>query len=235
MLPVLQGLLDLGLPVVCAGCAAGGARLCGDCRRVLGRAEPARWWPTPAPRELPPTWSCLPYEGPVRSCVVAWKDEDRVDLTGVLAAVLAGGLAAALRGGPGIRAGLRRGRQVYVVPAPSARAGTARRGRWPVQDLLARSLRAVAAEPEVQALPALGLSRAVADQAGLGARERGANLRGAMTVSARHTASVDGALAVVVDDVVTTGATLSEAARALRAAGAADVVAVTLAATHRHA
>lgn len=232
---MLRGLLDVALPVACAGCATGGTRLCGDCRIVLGGAQPARWWPTPAPRGLPATWSCLPYEGVVRSCVVAWKDEDRVDLTGVLAAVLAGGLAAAMGGHPQIRAGLRRGMQVYVVPAPSARAGTARRGRWPVQDLLTRSLRAVAAEPEVQALPALRLSRAVADQAGLGARERGDNLNGAMTVAARHTSSVDGALAVVVDDIVTTGATLSEAARALRAAGAADVVAVTLAATHRHA
>jgi predicted amidophosphoribosyltransferase len=82
-------------------------------------------------------------------------------------------------------------------------------------------------------LSALRLSRKVADQAGLGAGERWSNLRGAMTVPTRHTSTVCGAVVVLVDDVVTSGATLAEAGRALRCAGASDVVAVTLAATHR--
>lgn len=231
--PLLHGLTDLALPQVCAGCGVGGVSLCLDCQATLGLATAVRWWPTPAPPGLPPTWACLTYEGVVRSCLVAWKDQDRVDLTPPLSAVLAGGLAAALAGRPSVRAGLRQGVPVYVVPAPSAWSGTRRRGRWPVQDLVARTLRRVEGRSPIDVLPALRMSRVVADQAGLGARQRSANLRGAMTVSTRHTAAVRSSVVVVVDDVVTTGATLAEAARALAAAGAADVVAVTLAATPR--
>lgn len=69
----------------------------------------------------------------------------------------------------------------------------------------------------------LFLKRVVADQVGLSASERQANLQGAF--SARRSLS---GLVVVVDDVVTTGATLNNAARALRFAGAQQVVAVTL-------
>lgn len=233
--PMLRALSDVALPQLCAGCGVGGASLCPDCRTALLPVQGTRWSPTPAPAGLPPAWTCLIYQGAVRSALVAWKDQDRVDLTGPLSRVLAGGLAAALAGDPCVRAGLRREVPVYVVPAPSARSGTRRRGRWPVQDLLARTLSGRAGCSCVEVLPALRMSRVVADQAGLGARERSTNLRGAMTVTTRHTDAVRRSVVVVVDDVVTSGATLAEAARALRAAGAADVLALTLAATPRRA
>lgn len=233
LLPMARGLTDLVLPVACAGCASPGPRLCSACCTVLGCAAAVPWSPTPAPQGLPPTWSALAYDGVVRSCVVAWKDEDRFDLTRAFSPVLAGGLSAAVGGSASLRSAVRLHRPVYVVPVPSARSGTARRGRWPVQDLVQRTLRNTGARSMLADLPALRLSRRVADQAGLGARERWTNLRGSMVVRHRHTASVRGGVVVLVDDVVTSGATLAEAGRALRAAGAADVVAVTLAATHR--
>ena len=62
----------------------------------------------------------------------------------------------------------------------------------------------------------LRLARPVQDSAGLGLRERAANLHGAMTAIAPQQ---PGTPAVIVDDIVTTGATLREAARALEAAG----------------
>jgi predicted amidophosphoribosyltransferase len=79
----------------------------------------------------------------------------------------------------------------------------------------------------VPVVPALRLVRAVRDSAGLGAGERLANLSGAM--AARP--AMPGAAAVIVDDIVTSGATLTEAVRALTRAGwpvsAAAVIAVT--------
>jgi predicted amidophosphoribosyltransferase len=78
----------------------------------------------------------------------------------------------------------------------------------------------------VEPRPLLVLRRAAADQRGLGRAERLENLRGGML--ARR---AEGIRVVIVDDVVTTGATLLEAARALRAAGAVVVGAATIAAT----
>jgi predicted amidophosphoribosyltransferase len=78
---------------------------------------------------------------------------------------------------------------------------------------------------------ALGHQRRVADQAGLTAADRATNLSGALRVRQ----DLRGLRVVVVDDVITTGATLAEAARALRAAGAEVPAAAVIAATERHA
>jgi predicted amidophosphoribosyltransferase len=66
-------------------------------------------------------------------------------------------------------------------------------------------------------------------QGTLGRLQRQKNVRRAFAVRARHLARVRDARIVLVDDVLTTGATLAECARTLRRAGAADVRAVTLA------
>ena len=73
----------------------------------------------------------------------------------------------------------------------------------------------------------------MADQAHLDRGARAANLAGAMVVREAVCPVVQGAVCVLADDVVTTGATLAEGARALREAGAGHVVAVTVAATPR--
>lgn len=73
--------------------------------------------------------------------------------------------------------------------------------------------------------------RRVADQAGLPGAERAANLAGALRVS--RPAAVLRRRVVVVDDVITTGASLAEAARALEEAGAQVLAAATVAATPR--
>ncbi|WP_369688378.1 ComF family protein [Actinomadura macra] len=78
---------------------------------------------------------------------------------------------------------------------------------------------------------ALRHTRRVSDQAGLTVSERAANLAGALEAVPR--AKVAGRRVVLVDDVITTGATLAEAARALRAADAEVIGAATLAATQR--
>jgi predicted amidophosphoribosyltransferase len=72
--------------------------------------------------------------------------------------------------------------------------------------------------------------RHVADQAGLTATARAANLSGAL----HSRLDLRGHRVVLVDDVITTGATLTEAARALRAAGAEVQACAVIAATERH-
>ncbi|WP_168212033.1 ComF family protein [Actinomadura rubteroloni] len=76
---------------------------------------------------------------------------------------------------------------------------------------------------------ALKQARPVADQAALTRTERIANLKGALAA----TRPLDGARVIVVDDIVTTGATLTEAVRTLRRAGAHVLAAATIAATTR--
>ncbi|MGV3720482.1 MAG: ComF family protein [Actinomycetota bacterium] len=90
-------------------------------------------------------------------------------------------------------------------------------------ELLARSVSRAASLP---ALNALRRTRRVPPQVGLEAGERKRNLRGVFAMEDR--ASVRGLRLVVLDDVRTTGSTLSECAATLRAAGAAAVYGLTI-------
>ncbi len=81
----------------------------------------------------------------------------------------------------------------------------------------------------VSCIQALTHHRRTADQAGLTATARAANLTGAL----QSRIDLSGLRVIVVDDVITTGATLAEAARALRAAGAEVPAAAVIAATQR--
>lgn len=223
----LLALVELAAPSVCAGCGQAGTRWCGRCQIVLAAPRPRRWRPTPCPPGLPPTWSGHPYDGPVRAAVVAWKEEGRVDLTRVLAGALHEVLTPALAASPPHTRALLGGEPVVLVPAPSARAGSRARGRRPVLEL------ARAAGTTGQIVEALDLVRRVRDQAGLTATERGRNLEGAIAVRPAAAGRIEGVPCVLVDDVITTGATLQECSRALVEAGSGPVLAVTLAATVR--
>lgn len=149
--------------------------------------------------------------------VVAYKDRDSVALTAPLAAALRRSLLAAV-------AGL--SAPPLLVAVPSTRAATRRRGYDPVGRL------ARAAGCRVMR-GALVHARDVRDSAGLSAADRARNLSGAMAVPTARRAQVHGRTVVLLDDVVTTGATLAEAARALRAAGASVPSAAVIAATPR--
>lgn len=205
---MLADLLDLVLPRDCAGCAAPGRTLCPRCAGALARPPVVH---RPAQPGLPPVVAAATYDGVVRSLLLAHKERGRLALARPLGHALAG--AAAVHG-----------RGVLLVPVPSSPASVRARGHDHARRLSAvagRRLGAPTAAVLVQA-------RQVQDQAGLDAAARSANLAGALRARRR----LDGLDVVVVDDVVTTGATLAEAARALTAAGArvrgAAVVAATV-------
>ena len=112
------------------------------------------------------------------------------------------------------------------MPIPTSRAAMRRRG-FRVPELVAR--RAALAPRSL-----LAPTRRTADQRGLDRDQRQANVEGSLTA---RTSAPDAGIrrVVIIDDVVTTGATLDEAARALRAAGWDVAGAATIAATPRMA
>ncbi|WP_265447680.1 ComF family protein [Flexivirga meconopsidis] len=229
----LQALAELALPRSCAGC---GERSCAVCPRCAGAVTLARaieataTWPSPTPPGFPRTWSQVPYDGPVAAMLRAFKDAGRCDLGDRLGLLLRGAIAAALGSDEPLRDALASGRPVLVVPVPT-RAGSLRsRGRDPLAELTRHALAGTA--PALRQVAALRAGRAGQDQAGLGADARSRNVSGSM-VAARGS-RLAGATVLVVDDIVTTGSTLAEAARSLHAAGAGAVSAATVAATQRH-
>lgn len=105
-----------------------------------------------------------------------------------------------------------------LVAIPPSRQAWSRRGYDPVRLLLPTTLRV------------LEVARQTSVQKSLSEAERARNRAGSL----RATASLAGRRLAIADDVMTTGSTLDEAARAIRAAGGEVVEAVTLAATPRY-
>ncbi|MEY2248154.1 ComF family protein [Streptomyces sp. BF23-18] len=109
---------------------------------------------------------------------------------------------------------------VLLVPVPSARRAVRARGHDPVRRIAlaaAGELRRTGTPARV--LGVLRQRRAVADQSGLNSRQRAVNLAGALEVVAGGGPMLaEGGRVVLVDDLMTTGASLAEAARAVRTA-----------------
>lgn len=207
-----------------------GDDVCESCARSL-RQPPRPHRPRPVPVGLPPVLAITDYSGPVRQVITAWKERGQRSVAPVLAAALADALVWAWSGD-----GLTVAPQLTVVPVPGSRAAHRRRG----EDAWGRVVEMACRELRTRGIPTtlmrcLSLQRQPRDQAGLNAGERLANLSGAMvcrmpTPAGRPQAT---GLVLLVDDIVTTGATLSEASRALRLSGCEPRGAIVLAATRR--
>lgn len=225
---LLAALADLVLPRCCAGCGIPGAVLCAACCALL--AVPRVASPRRFPWGFPPTVAAGSYAGPLRPAVVAFKERGRVELAAPLGTALALAVAAVVAGvtDPG--------RPVALVPLPSSAAALRSRGRDHVRELVEVAV----AELRKAGLPAeevllLRRTGRLRDSAGLTVTERRTNLAGTFALVTGQVAPPEAVL-VLVDDVVTTGATLTEAAAVLTAArgpGAAPVLAAVVAATPR--
>ena len=227
---LLRALVDLVLPADCAGCAAPGRLVCTDCAAVLG-GLPRVVRPSPRLPGLPPLAAVTRYAGPGRALLLAHKEHGQLGLSRPLGTALAAAVLVACGPVPG--SGAPTG-PLLVVPMPSSRAARRARGYDHAGRLAAAaSCAMVTVGVPAHVVPALRQSRRVADQAGLGAAARAANLAGALAVR-RGCPDLRAGPVVLVDDVLTTGATLAEAARVIRTAGAHVLAAATVAATERH-
>lgn len=149
------------------------------------------------------------YEGAVRRVLLAFKEQQRTDVADALALPLAAALAA--------------GGAAELAPVPTTRAAYRSRGYDPVRLVLARTGR--------RGARVLVPARRAARQKTLSIEDRRRNRAGAF-VAARP---LTGRRFVIVDDILTSGATIDEAARAIRAAGGDVCGAATIAWTPRRA
>jgi predicted amidophosphoribosyltransferase len=228
---LVAALLDLCVPATCGGCRspllrAGAAGLCSVCVGELS-GQPRRAASSRPPRGLPPVYAVGAYEGGVRGALVMHKEENRLDLTRFLGDALGRAAIAAIVAAPRSATG-----PVVLVPVPTTADALRRRGYDPMARL-GRYATAVTRRAGVPAeyLSALRHQRAVADQADLTRAERAVNVAGALRVRPVCARLVAGRAVVLLDDVMTTGATLAEAARAVREGGAVTMGAGVVAAT----
>lgn len=205
MLQYVRDALAVLLPVECAGCGADDRALCPSCLAALEPEVTVR-------HALGlRVHTALLYGQRVRDVMLAYKEKDRTDAATALARPLAHAVAAALAAHPSAELAL----------VPTSRSSYRRRGYDPVRLLVRRA--------GLGADRVLAHTRPTGIQKTLGVEERTVNLLGAMV--ARR--SLEGRRFVVVDDILTSGATLGEAARAIREGGGEVVGAATLAFTPR--
>ncbi len=203
---MLEDLLALVAPPACAICGDGcevRRRLCDRCDRSLRSGAPVR---SPVPG-MDAAWSAAAYDGTARHLVAALKFRARVGLAEHAAALIAARVPGDLLRGT-------------IVPVPAAPARRRRRGFDAAEEIAA----ALARRCALPIVPCLVRSES-ARQVG---RRRAERLADPPRISATSRAPAD---ALLVDDVMTTGATLGACAEALRSAGSTRVVAVTVAAS----
>lgn len=198
-------MLDLFLPLECGGCGAPSTRWCDACavELAVGPDEPHVVNPRIDPEV--PVFALGRYANARRRALLALKEHGRADLVAPLALALALGAHRLLSWGI-VETPL------TIVPAPTRRSAARRRGGDPVTRL-ARA--AVGRHPEIAVAQALRVKALTRDSVGLGTAARERNITGRVVLHGRPPRTE----VMVVDDVVTTGATARESVRVLHAAG----------------
>ncbi|WP_332642823.1 ComF family protein [Aeromicrobium sp.] len=214
---------DLILGARCPGCECPALGLCRSCGASI-RPDPRVAWPKPTPPVLRRP-DVLPVAagvnaGVLRAALIAWKEQGRFGLAAPLAHLLA---ASVVELSPV-------GSPIVLVPVPTSRRSKRARGSDVVDELARDSARLLGRiGVDVRVEQALTYSRATADQSGLDSSARAVNVRGAFRV--RRGTLRTAARVIVIDDILTTGATVGEAVRALTAIDKRPIGVAVVAAT----
>ncbi|OBH46863.1 ComF family protein [Mycobacterium intracellulare] len=209
-------MLDLILPAECGGCGAPSSRWCEACATELAVRPDEPHVVNPRIDAGVPVFALGRYANARRQAILALKEHGRADLVAPLARALALGVHRLLSWGI-------LDTPLTIVPAPTRRSAARRRGGDPVLRL-ARA--AVAQHPEIAVAQALRIKALTRDSVGLGTAARERNITGRVVLCGRPPP----ADVMVVDDIVTTGATARESVRVLQAAGVRVVAVLALAA-----
>lgn len=227
---------ELVVPTWCVGCRAPGVDLCPGCRQDLRlllrhpfRAEdPAEALPLMPDLSVLPVFSAAEYSTLVADVVLAYKDHERVQLGPLLAQALERALRAA--------ATHCSGEQVLIVWPPSSPQSYLARGRRPVDELMGRVGLPEGAERAGHLVASRLIPRDLS-RAGRGQKTRSKRARrktdDVLRLAPGAAARLSGAEVILVDDVLTTGATLGGLYQRLTAVGARVRAAAVIAATPR--
>jgi predicted amidophosphoribosyltransferase len=210
--------LDLVLPLECGGCGAPSTRWCTACAAELAIGPDAPRVVTPRVDPQVPVFALGRYAGARRRSIVAMKDRGRTDLLAPLSRSLAVGIHRLLHWGlldvP-----------LTVVAAPTRGWAARQRGGDPVTRI---ATLATADHSEITVVRALRMKALARDSAGLDSAARERNIAGRVLLTRRRLPP--GRELLLVDDIVTTGATARESVRVLQAAGARVTAVLALAA-----
>jgi predicted amidophosphoribosyltransferase len=210
-------MLDLILPLECGGCGAPATRWCPQCAQLLAVRQDEPHLITPRVASGVPVFSLGRYAGPRRNAIVAMKEHGRTDLITHLGAALKGGLTRLMDWGV-------LNPSTVLVPAPTRPLAARRRGGDPVARM---ALVATADSRDASVVSALRMSSMVRDSVGLSSAQRQRNIAG--RVRLRRGADACAGDVLVVDDIVTTGATAAESVRVLQTSGRQVAAVLTLA------
>jgi predicted amidophosphoribosyltransferase len=207
-------MLDLVLPLECGGCGAASTRWCPACMRELAVRPDEPHLISPRLDPGVPVFSLGRYAGARREAIVAVKERGRADLINPLAGALHFGLTNLAEWGVADT-------PLSLVPAPTRRSAARRRGGDPVTRM---ALSATADNQGITVTQALRMRAFVRDSVGLSSTDRRRNISGRVKAVSWVAGDV-----VVVDDIITTGATAAESVRVLQTIGARVVAVLAVA------